>query len=126
MELNKPKKIFIVDADIPFAKSLQKYLSAKANHEVHLYSNCIDCLNDIGKKPQIIILDNELNTEHHKDVNMKMLEVIKRDYPEVHVIVLAKDEGYGTAMQTILKGAEQYLIKDEKTLDTINEMIGEL
>jgi two-component system response regulator AtoC len=126
MELNKPKKIFIVDADHQFATSLSSALADKANHEIHLFDNCTDCLNEFSHKPEIIILDNELNEQHEKNENMKLLEVIRKDYPDVHVIVLARNEGYGTAMQTILKGAEQYLMKDENTISAVGLMVDEL
>jgi len=127
MELVKPKKIFIVDEDGLFASQLKSTLVEKAGHEVHVFNNCADCLGAITDKPAIIILDNHLNsTQKDKETDMHLLDIIRRDYPDVHIIVLAKDEGYGTAMQTILHGAEQYLIKDEKTLEAVHTMVGEL
>lgn len=127
MELVKPKKIFIVEEDALFASQLKSFLIDKAGHEVHVFNNCSDCLSSVGEKPEIIILDNHLNnTQKDKATDMHLLDIIRRDYPDVHIIVLAKDEGYGTAMQTILHGAEQYLIKDEKTFEAVHTMVGEL
>lgn len=127
MELVKAKKIFIVDDDARFSSALKKDLVEKSNHDVSEFNNCADCLNGLSEKPEIIILDNHLNTlQKDKETNMQLLDIIKRDYPDVHVIVLAKGEGYGTAMQTILHGAEQYIIKDDNTISTIHSMIGEL
>jgi two-component system OmpR family response regulator len=127
MELTKAKKIYIVDDDSAFTASLKKDLEDKANHEVMVFTNCADCLNNLSEKPEIIILDNHLNSEQKdKETNLQLLDMIRKDYPDVHVIVLAKGEGYGTAMQTILHGAEQYLMKDENTIPAIHNMIGEL
>jgi len=127
MELVKPKKIFIVEEDSLFASELKSSLIEKSGHEVHAFNNCADCLGAILDKPDIIILDNHLNnTQKDKATDMHLLDIIRRDYPDVHIIVLAKDEGYGTAMQAILHGAEQYLIKDNKTVESIHTMVGEL
>jgi two-component system response regulator AtoC len=127
MESIKPRKIFIVEEDDLFASKLKSYLIEKAGHEVHVFNNCADCLAAITEKPEIVLLDNHLNnTQKDKETDMHLLDIIRRDYPEVHIIVLAKDEGYGTAMQTILHGAEQYIIKDDNTLEAVHAMIGEL
>lgn len=127
MELVKPKKIFIVEEDALFASQLKSHLIDKAGHEVHSFSNCADGLAAMTEKPDIVVLDNHLNnTQKDKVTDMHLLDIIRKDFPDVHIIVLAKDEGYGTAMQTILHGAEQYLIKDDKTLEAVHIMVGEL
>ena len=127
MELVKPKKIFIVEEDALFASELKSYLIDKSGHEVHSFNDCADCLATMTDKPHILVLDNHLNnTQKDKATDMHLLDIIRKDYPDVHVIVLAKDEGYGTAMQAILHGAEQYVIRDDKTMETVHTMVGEL
>jgi two-component system response regulator AtoC len=127
MELVKPKKIFIVEEDTLFAINLKSSLIEKGSHDVHVFNNCADCLSAMTDNPQIIILDNHLNlTQKDKATDMHLLDILRKDYPNVHIIVLAKDEGYGTAMQTILHGAEQYLIKDDNTFEAVHNMVGEL
>lgn len=127
MELVKPKKIFIVEEDVLFSGQLKSFLIDKASHEVHAFNNCADCLGAMTEKPNILILDNHLNnTQKDKATDMHLLDIIRRDFPDVHIIVLAKDEGYGTAIQTILHGAEQYVIKDDNTMEVVHNMVGEL
>ena len=127
MKLTKPKKIFIVDADETFTSTLKNFLVNKGHHEVHIFRHCDDCLSAITDKPDIIILDNHLNTEQRdKASNMQLLEIIRKDYPDVHVIVLASNEGYGTAINAILHGAEQYVIKDSNTVPALETMVSEL
>lgn len=127
MELVKPKKIFIVEEDALLTSQLKSSLIEKGSHEVHAFNNCADCLGAMTDKPEIVIIDNHLNTtQKDKATDMHLLDIIRRDFPDVHIIVLAKDEGYGTAMQTILHGAEQYLIKDDKTVDAVHDMVGAL
>jgi DNA-binding NtrC family response regulator len=127
MEFTKSKKVFIVDADEKFTRSLRKQLEDKSGHEVYVFNNCDDCLKEISIKPQVIILDSHLNTEQlDHESHKQLLEVIRKDDPSIHVIMLGKNEGYGTAMQSILNGAEQFVIKDETTVTTLGDLIGEL
>ena len=54
---------------------------------------------------------------------MEILQAIKKESPGTHVIMLSSQERYGVAMQTLIKGAEQYVIKDESAFEKIADMI---
>jgi DNA-binding NarL/FixJ family response regulator len=56
---------------------------------------------------------------------MEILKEIKKQVPHTAVIMLSSQERYGLAMQTIQKGAEQYVIKDEKSFEKIAQMVNE-
>lgn len=74
--------------------------------------------------PDFIILDYYLNTVEKNAANgMEILKTIKKNYPAIHVIMLSSQDSYNTAMQTILKGAEQYVVKDENAFEKIAQMI---
>jgi len=110
-----------------FADQLKSFLIEKGGHEVHVFKECALCLSAMTEKPEIVLLDNHLNnTQKDKSSDMHLLDIIRKDFPDVHVVVLAKGEGYGTAMQTILHGAEQYVIIDENTFETVHNMVAGL
>ncbi|MEI6455743.1 MAG: response regulator [bacterium] len=126
MELDKPKKIFIVDDDTMLTDALTDFLTRKTPNQVHVFSTGEECLKHLTEKPDVIILDYYLNTVQKDAANgMEILQVIKKHYPELHVIMLSSQERYAVALQTIQKGAEQYVIKDEKAFDKIASMIRE-
>src|SRR3954471_7760764 len=102
MEFIKPRKIFIVNADSKFSQSLKDYLTRTVKHEIKSFENYDDCLKNITDAPEIVIISHLQETsENDASKGIGILEIIKKNYPEAHIIVIADHEGYGTAMQTI-------------------------
>ena len=124
MNFGKTKKIFIVDDDPMLTEALTDYLTPKMPHKIISFSTGEECLNHLYEEPDIIILDYYLNAVQ-KDAadGMQILQTIKKVSPKTHVIMLSSQERYAVAMQTIQKGAEQYVIKDEDAFEKIAEMI---
>lgn len=118
------KKVFIVDDDIMLSTALEDYLSRKTMHEVYVYRSGEECLNHLRDQPDVVILDFNLNSDDKDAANgMQVLETIKRLNKYIHVIMLSSQEAYGTALQTISKGAEEYVIKDEDAFKKIVAII---
>jgi len=127
MKNGKPKKIFIVDDDEMLAEALQDYLSRKGGHDIQSFNTGEECLERLSDGPEIIILDYYLNTVQSNAANgMEILQSIKKHNPHIHIIMLSSQERYGVAMQTIQKGAEQYVIKDENAFEKIAQMVNEM
>ncbi len=119
-----PKKIFIVDDDTMLTEALSDYLTRKTAHQVSCFSTGEECLTHLHENPDIIILDYYLNTVQKDAANgMEILKTIKKNYRNIHVIMLSSQEQYGIAMQTIQKGAEQYVIKDSDAFANISMII---
>ena len=54
---------------------------------------------------------------------MEILKAIKKYNPNIHVIFLSGQERYGVAMQTLQKGAEYYVIKDNEAFGKIEKIL---
>jgi len=127
MNSGKSKKIFIVDDDAMLTEALSDYLTRKVIHKISAFHTGEDCLKHLSENPDVIILDYYLNAVHKDAANgMEILQTIKKDYPHIHIIMLSGQERYGVALQTIQKGAEQYVIKDKDAFEKINQMINAL
>lgn len=127
MPASTPKKIFVVDDDPMLTLALEDYLTRKVAHQVTVFETGEACLNNLAVKPDVIILDYYLNSVHKEAANgMEILQAIKKESPDSHVIMLSSQERYGVAMQTLIKGAEQYVIKDETAFEKIAGMIDEM
>lgn len=127
MDLDMPKKIFIVDDDTMLTEALKDYLTRTTLNEIHLFNTGEECLKHLAENPGFIILDYYLNSVQKDAANgMEILEVIRKHYPNIHVIMLSSQEHYAIALQTIQKGAEQYVIKDETAFEKIASLIREL
>jgi two-component system, OmpR family, response regulator len=127
MTFGKAKKIFIIDDDPMLREALQDYLSRKIPHQIRLFNTGEECFEYMSENPDVIILDYYLNTVSKDAANgMQILEQLKKYYPGIHVIMLSSQEHYGIAMQTIQKGAEHYVVKDEKSFETIASILNEI
>lgn len=124
MEFTSPKKIFIIDDDQMLCEGLTDYLTRKTAHNITCFHTGEDFMQHIFENPDFVLLDFHLNTVKKDAMNgMQILEFIKKNNPKIQVIMLSSQEKYALAMQTILKGAEQYVIKDEDAFAKIYEMI---
>ncbi len=122
--MQQPKKIFIVDDDIMLTEALSDYLTRKTPHKIRVFHTGEECLTSLSEHPDIIILDYYLNTIQKDAANgMEILTSIRKQDKHIHVIMLSSQERYGIALQTIQKGAEQYVIKDTDSFQKIEEMI---
>lgn len=103
------------------------YLTRNVKHEIQSFEKCDDCLKNLAEPPGIVIIAHMLKAgQDDASEEIEILEIIRKNYPATHIIVLAGQEGYGTAMQTILKGAEQYVINDKDAFEKINALLSEI
>lgn len=127
MEYGRPKKIFIVDDDAMLTEALQDFLTRTIPHSVRSFQTGEECLEHLYEKPDIIILDYYLNTVQKDAANgMEILQVIKKKYPTMEVIMLSSQERYTVAAQTIQKGAERYVIKSKEAFEEIGRLVNTL
>ncbi|MBL7923665.1 MAG: response regulator [Bacteroidia bacterium] len=127
MDVGKPKKVFIVEDDEFQGAVLRDRLVRDIPHHVSIFRTGEDCLKHMDQAPDIIVLDYYLNKEVKDAVSgMEILGLIKKSYPDVHVIMLSSQERYSVALQSIQKGAEQYIIKDAEAIEKITRIVNEL
>ena len=124
MKLGEPKKIFIVDDDEMLTEALSDYLTRNINHDISIFHTGEELLKRVFEKPDVIILDFYLNTVNKDAANgLEILEAIQDHIQNTRVIMLSSQDSYVTATKTILKGALQYIIKDENAFEKIAESI---
>ena len=124
MEVSTPKKIFIVDDDEMLTEAMSDYLTRDTPHKISIFHTGEECVKHISENPDVIILDYYLNTVESDAANgLEVLESIRKHLPNTRFIMLSSQESYSTALQTIQKGAEQYVVKDEDAFEKISRMI---
>lgn len=118
------KHLFIVDDDAMFAEMLKDQLSKNPAFKISVFTSGEDCLKNLFQKPDVIILDYYLN-DNSKDAadGLEILTEIKKSDHTIEVIMLSGQEHYGVALQTIAKGAEQYIIKDDQAFEKISKYL---
>lgn len=121
---SKIKNIFIVDDDEMLTMMLTDHLSRYPTFSIKSFATGEECLENLYLEPDIIILDFNLNSVDEKAANgLQILQKIKREIPSVKVIMYSSQEQYGIALQTIGKGAVEYVIKDKDAFFKIEEII---
>ncbi len=115
------KNIFIVEDDNFFGQMLKEHLLKKGGRNISIFTTGEDCLNNLDGIPHLIILDYNLDSVNNDAANgLKILEMIRKKNQLLPVVMLSNQEQYSIALQTIQKGAEQYVIKDEDAFENID------
>ena len=114
------KKIFVVDDDEMLSMALEDYLERNSHHEVHLFNTGEECLEHLREQPDIIILDYNLNSVKKDAANgLVILEAIKKLNDNVKVVMLSSQQASWIILQTISRGATEYVVKDESAFEKI-------
>lgn len=101
------KKIMIIDDDTNLCYSLSRSLSKKYN--VITVQQARDAYNHLIDNPdyQLIILDLRLGKEN----GLHVLERIKKDFPNIPVVMLTAHSQSDIIMKSVQLGAEDFLVK---------------
>lgn len=115
MENTRSLKVFVVEDEPLQLEAMSDFLSANTSHKVYKFRSGEECLQRMDAvKPEAVILDYNLDGVNPAASNgMVILEQVKKHYPNTKVILLSGQESYAVAMQTMRKGAEQYVLKSD-------------
>ena len=119
----KMPTIFLVEDDPFYLSILQKSVTSAKVCQVSAYTTGEDCLNNIYKQPDIVVLDQNL------EGNLSGLDVLKQIKglnPDIQVIFLSAQEKMNIAIQSLKYGAFDYVIKDEEALLQVNKLISKI
>jgi CheY-like chemotaxis protein len=124
--MNNKKLIFVVDDDPFINKLVVKRLSSEG-YNIEAFEYGEDCLNELGKKPDLIILDYFFVHEDRLVMNgMEVFDKIKELKPDLPVIMLSGQEKGEVVLELARKGIDDYIIKDNNLIDNLHTSIKEL
>lgn len=104
-------KIFIVEDDEIFAKTLRHYLSLNTEYDVEIFTNGKSLLKNLYKNPSAITLDFYLPDYS----GMELLTKIQEYNPDIPVVIVSGQQDISTAVELLKKGVYDYVLKDEDT-----------
>lgn len=124
--MNDQKLIFIVDDD-PFISMLVVKRFTSKLYRIKAYGYGEDCLKEINKNPDLIILDYLFVKKNGEVMNgMEIFDKIKELKPGTPVIMLSGQEKGEIVLELAKKGIVDYVIKDNKFIENLNIAIKEL
>lgn len=123
--MNKERiKLFLVDDDPLFLKSLEIEFLGNADFEIETYPTGELCLENLSHNPDVIILDYYLDGIEKFAMNgMDTLDKIKAANPDIPVIMLSAQDKIEVAINCMHHRAFDYVIKSETAFTRLQQII---
>ncbi|NQY67745.1 MAG: response regulator [Flavobacteriales bacterium] len=96
MTNKKKKKIFIVDDDNIYLEFIKHELSEVSNIEIETFQSAEKCLENMYKKPQLIILDYNLDSIYKDNISgHNALSILQKRKPQPEIIYISSSSNEG-------------------------------
>jgi two-component system, OmpR family, response regulator len=123
METDKIK-IFLVDDDALYLKSLEIEFMQEAEYTIETYATGEACLKNISLNPDVIILDYHLDGIDKNALNgLETLDKIKEINPNIPVLILSSQDKIEVAIKCMHHKAFDYVVKSETAFTRLKKII---
>ena len=124
MEDEKRIKLFLVDDDEVFLKSLEIEFLQHADFSIETYSTGERCIENLSHKPDVIILDYHLDGIDKNAMNgVNTLDRIKAFNSEIPVVMLSSQDKIDVAINCMHHQATDYVVKSETAFLRLQKII---
>lgn len=124
--MKKEKLIFLVDDD-PIINLLVMKRFAAEGYLLESFRYGEDCLKEIHRNPDLIILDYYFVSENMEVMNgMEVFNRIKESNPRTPVIILSGQENGEIVLELARKGVDSYVIKDNFLIENLFDSMREI
>ena len=107
-------KIFLVDDDAVYLRLLEIQFLEHGDFDIETYTSGEQCLNNLSKEPDLIILDYLLDGVDRDAMNgIKVLDKIKEYNAEIPVVMLSAQDKIDVAINCMHHAAFDYVVKSE-------------
>jgi DNA-binding NtrC family response regulator len=124
--MNKGNKIklFLVDDDELFLKSLEIDFLQHADFDIEIFSTGELCVANLSNQPDVIILDYYLDSVDKNAMNgIETLDKIKAFNPDIPVIILSAQDKIDVAINCMHHKAADYVVKSETAFMRLQKII---
>ncbi len=117
-------KLFLVDDDAMFLKSLEIEFLKHADFSVETYATGELCVTNLSREPDIIFLDYHLDGIDENAMNLlETLDKIKKCNPEIPVVMLSSQDKIDVAINCMHHKAFDYVVKSETAFVRLQKII---
>jgi DNA-binding NtrC family response regulator len=121
---NEKIKIFLVDDDAVFLKSLEIDFLQHGDFAIETFATGERCLKNLSHNPDVIILDYLLDGIDKSAMNgIKVLDKIKAYNPEIPVVILSQQDKIEVAVNCMHHKAFDYVVKSETAILRLQKII---
>jgi DNA-binding NtrC family response regulator len=124
MNINNKIKLFLVDDDVLFLKSLEIDFLQRADFDIETFVTGELCVENLSHQPDIIILDYLLDGVDKTAMNgIETLDKIKAFNPDIPVIILSAQDKIEVAVNCMHHKATDYVVKSETAFIRLQKII---
>ena len=121
---NEKIKLFLVDDDALFLKSLEIEFLRYAGFDIETFATGELCISNLSHKPDVIILDYYLDGIDKNAMNgLETLDKIKLFNPDIPVVMLSSQDKIDVAINCMHHLAYDYVIKSETAFIRLQKII---
>jgi two-component system, OmpR family, response regulator len=127
MGTEKKLKLFLVDDDVLFLKSLEIDFMHDSEFIIETFVSGELCVASISHQPDVIILDYLLDGTDKSAMNgIQTLDKIKALHPEIPVIMLSAQDSIEVAVNCMHHKAFDYVVKSETAFIRLQKSISSI
>ncbi|MEP6793357.1 MAG: response regulator [Saprospiraceae bacterium] len=120
-------RIFLIDDDAVFLKSLEIEFLSTADFSIETYPTGELCMQNISHNPDVIILDYHLDGIDKNAMNgIETLDRIKIINPDIPVVMLSSQDKIEVAINCMHHGAIDYVVKSETAFMRLQKIITDI
>lgn len=117
-------KLFLVDDDALFLKSMEIEFMEHADFDIETYATGELCIENLSNKPDAIILDYQLDGIDKTAMNgIDTLDKIKAINPDIPVVMLSSQDKIEVAVRCMHHKAFDYVVKSETAFMRLQKII---
>ena len=121
---NEPIKLFLVDDDAVFLKSLEIEFLQHADFKIETFATGELCMENLQHSPDVIILDYQLDGIDKNAMNgIETLDKIKLYNQDISVIMLSSQDKIDVAINCMHHRAFDYVVKSETAFVRLQKII---
>lgn len=120
-------KLFLVDDDALFLKSLEIEFNEHGDFELETFSTGENCIKNLSHNPDVVILDYHLDGIDKNAMNgIETLDKIKVFDLDIAVIMLSSQDKIEVAIDCMRHKAFDYVVKSETAFVRLQKIITDL
>ena len=117
-------KLFLVDDDAVFLKTLEIEFLTHADFTIETYATGELCIENLAYSPDVIILDYYLDGIDKNAMNgLATLDKIKEINPDIPVVILSSQDKIDVAINCMHHNAFDYVVKSETAFIRLQKII---
>lgn len=121
---NEKIKLFLVDDDALFLKSLEIEFLQHADFVIETFATGESCVKNLAQAPDVIILDYHLDGIDKNAMNgLETLDKIKAGHPDIPVVMLSSQDKIDVAINCMHHRAFDYVVKSETAFIRLQKII---